>query len=119
MILKISYLHELEVLLFMYNYINGKLPSSFDDICRRNNEINSVYLTQQSNLYHVARTKSKYIDILPLFNFPTTWNKWSHILNVNTTRSCLKRVIKSVFLDRYVGVVKCGHSYRNDCYDTR
>ena len=86
MVLKVSDLHELEVLLFMYDYINGKLSSSFDDIYRRNNEINSVYLTRQLNLYHVARTKSKSIDMLPLFNFPTTWNKWSYILNVNTTR---------------------------------
>ena len=83
MILKVSDLHELEVLSFMHDYTNEKLPSSFDDIYRRNNEINSAYLTRQSNLYHVARTKSKSIDMLPLFNFPTTWNKWSHMLDVN------------------------------------
>ena len=38
MILKVSDLHELEMLLFMHDYTNGKLPSSFDDIYRRNNE---------------------------------------------------------------------------------
>ena len=74
----------------MHDYTNGKLPSSFDDIYRHNNEINNTYFTRQSNLYHVARTKSNSIDMLPLFNFPTTCNKWSHILNVNTTQSCLK-----------------------------
>jgi hypothetical protein len=119
MILKLSDLYELEVLLFMYDYTNGKLPSSFDDIYRLNIEVNSSYHTRQSNLYHVARTKSKSIDMLPLFNFPTTWNKWSHIINVNTTRSCLKRAIKSISLDRYSSVVKCRNSYCNDCYDTR
>ena len=75
-ILKLSDLHELEVLLCMHDYTNTKLPSSFEDIYRLNNEVNNSYLTRQSNLYHVARTKSKSIDILPLFNFPTTWNKW-------------------------------------------
>ena len=45
--------------------------------------------------------------------------KWSHILNINTTRSCLTRATKSVFLDCYAGLVKCGTSYCNDCYDTR
>ena len=39
---KVSDLHELEVLLFMHDYTNGKLPSSFDDVYRRNNEINSA-----------------------------------------------------------------------------
>ena len=63
MILKVCDLHELEVLLFMNDYTNGKLPSSFHDIYRRNNEINSVYLTRQSNLYHVERTESKSIDM--------------------------------------------------------
>jgi len=41
-----------------------KLPSSFDDIYGHNNEINSAYHTRQSNWYHVARTKSKSIDML-------------------------------------------------------
>ena len=118
-ILKLSDLYELEVLLFMHDYTNGKLPSSFEDIYRLNSEVNSAYLTRQSNLYYVARTKSKSIDMLPLFNFPTTWNKWSHILNVNTTRSCFKRAIKSVFLDRYASVVKCENSYCSDCYVTQ
>jgi hypothetical protein len=116
MILKLSDLHELEVLLFMHDYANGKLPSSFEDMYLLNNEVNSAYLTRQSNLYHVARSKSKSIDILPLFNFPSTWNKWSLLLNLNTTRSCLKNTIKSVFLDRYANVVKCENVYCNDCY---
>jgi len=115
-ILKLSDLHELEVLLFMHDYTNGKLPSSFEDIYRLNNEVNNAYLTRQSHLYHTTRTKSKSIDMLPLFNFPVTWNKWSLKLNMNSTRSCLKRAIKSVFLDRYADVVKCGNSNCHDCF---
>lgn len=116
-ILKLSDLHELEVLLFMHDYTNRKLPSSFENMYRLNNEVNNAYLTRQSNLYHVARTKSKSIDMLPLYNFPIMWNKWSNLVNVNTTRSCFKKTIKSVFMDRYADIVNCGNLYCHDCYD--
>ena len=119
MILKLSESHELEVLLFIHYYTNQKLPSSFDDMYRRNNGVNSAYLTRQSNVYHVARTRSKSIDMIPVFTFPTTLNKWSHILNVNITGPSLKSAIKSLlFLNSYADVVKLGNLYCNDSCDT-
>jgi len=66
----------------MHDYTNGKLPSSFDDIYCRNNETNIASISRQSNLYHVARNKSKSNDMLPLFKFPTTWNKWNQIFSI-------------------------------------
>ena len=44
-------------------------------------------------IYH-AWTKSRFVDRLPLYQFPEIWNNWHKQLNVYTSHSGLMRTIK-------------------------
>ena len=61
-ILKISDLYQLEVMTFMHDIIHGKLPISFDNIYHMNYQIQGVYETRQAHMFHVPRTKSRFVD---------------------------------------------------------
>ena len=75
-ILNITDLYKLEVMTFMHDNINGKLPISFDNIYHMNYQMQGVYEARQAHMCHVPRTKSWFVDKLPLFQFPTIWNNW-------------------------------------------
>jgi len=115
-ILKLSDFYELQVLLFMHDYANNKLPSSFRDIYALNREVNDTYFTRQANLYYVKRTQSKAVDKYPKFNFPVLWNKWTRILDMTTTRANLKRSVKSFMLNNYADNVNCNNPLCQDCH---
>ena len=76
-ILKLSDLYQLQVLLFMHKYSHDKLPMSFRNTFTLNRDINVVHETRQVNMYHVIKSKCKFIDKLPLFQFPCCGMKHS------------------------------------------
>ena len=116
-VLKISDLYQMEALLFMFDYINNGLPKSFngtfDYIYAREN----TYVTRQRYMFDLPRTKSRFVDKLPLFNFPNIWNKNLSNFNFKTSRKCYKRTIKSTFLDSYKVNVICNNPFCLDCHN--
>ena len=116
-ILKLSDLYQLQVLLFMHKYSRDKLPMSFRNIFTLNRDINVVHETRQVNMFHVAKSKCKFIDKLPLYQFPLLWNEWYPKLNINLTYSSFKRSIKTMCLGRYAAMVNCSNPYCNDCHN--
>ena len=93
-ILKISDLYQIEVMTFMHDFANEKLPVSFKDVYKMNCNIRGIYETRQAHLLHIPRTTSRFVDRLPLYQFPEIWNNWHKQLNVYTSRSGLRRTIK-------------------------
>ena len=73
-ILKVSDLYRLEVVLFMYDYVHTKLPLSFRNIFKLNCDVYDVYVTRRAQMFHIPKTKSRFVVKLPLYNFPSTWN---------------------------------------------
>jgi hypothetical protein len=115
-ILKLSDLYQQEIMLFMHDYTHDKLPRSFQNLYKFNRNMHGAYETRQNQLFFVHRTKSRFVDKLPLFYFPTMWNKWSTQLDVNTTYSYLKRSIKNIFLNSYAASVTCDNPLCGDCH---
>ena len=115
-ILKLSDLYQQEIMLFMHNYTHDKLPRSFQNLYKFNRTMHVAYETRQAQLFFVPRTKSRFVDKLPLFYFPTMWNKWFTQLDVNTTYSCLKRSIKTIYLNSYAASVICDNPHCADCH---
>ena len=115
-ILKLSDLYQQEVMLFMHDYIHDKLPRSFQNIYHLNRTINVAYETRQSKLFFISRTKSRFVDKLPLFYFPTIWNKLNIQINVDTSYICLKRAIKAMYLTNYATIVTCDNPHCIDCH---
>ena len=61
---------------------------------RLNYNIHGSYETRQAHLLHIPRTKSQFVNRLPLYQFPEIWNKWHKQLNVYTSRSGIRQAIK-------------------------
>jgi hypothetical protein len=115
-ILKLSHTYQQEVMLFMYDYTHDKLPRSFQNTYMINSNVQVAYETRQSQMLVIPRTKSRFVDKLPLFNFPRIWNK-SHIqLNLYTSHSSLKISIKTMCLNSYAASVSCRNPHCDDCH---
>ena len=69
-ILKLSDIYQMEVILFMHDYINDRLPKSFENTFDITRDVQTSYLTRQSNMFSVPKSKSRFVDKLPLFQFP-------------------------------------------------
>ena len=76
-ILKIFDLYQQEVMMFMHDVRKGNLPVSFNNIFLAHRDVNRIYATRQADLFYVPRSKSKFVDKLPLIAFPQTWNRCS------------------------------------------
>ena len=114
-IMKINDQFDYESLMFMYDFDNGKLPRSFDNVFRYNRDNQVAHQTRQSNLMHIARCNSNFSNRLPLYYLPRIWNAWSKKINSNITRSSYKKNVKSNFLQSYTVSVKCKNQRCPDC----
>jgi len=114
-ILKLSDIYQLEVLMFMHDFINNKLPLSFQNMFILNADIQNTYQTRQSNMFHMPLSKSRFVDKLPLLKFPSVWNSFSEYNYINGSRKNLKRSFKSTHLNHYLSVVKCENPRCKEC----
>ena len=114
-ILKISDLYQLEVVLFMHDYVHTKLPPSFNNLFKLNCDVYDAYETRRAQMFHIPRTKSRFVDKLPLYKFPSMWNNWYSKLNVNTTRGASKNSIKTILMNNYATFVNCDNPRCIDC----
>jgi len=114
-ILKLQDQIEYEKLLFMYDFVEGNLPLSFNNLYAYNHENQADRLTRQSNQIRITRCNSDFARKLPLYNFPHIWNSWSGKFDQITSRSNLKRQIKDRLLTAYEPRVKCSNPQCTEC----
>jgi len=99
-ILKLKDLYEYQTTLFMLDFINNRLPLSFNSTFQFNHQIQNIHTTRQTNLIHVIRCKSKFVNKLPLYAFPHIWNKWSSMIPNNSSRAHTKQApTENIFLE--------------------
>ncbi len=115
-ILKIKDLYEYQSLLFIYDYFNQKLPSSFNGIFPTNRDMPNSRDTRQSNLLYMPRFTSKFAQKLPIYSLPYLWNNWSRLLPGNYSRSQIKHFIKNYMLQGYLEDVKCDNLRCVECH---
>ncbi len=106
-ILNIWDLHEYEVTLFMYKFVNHTLPQSFEWVYSFNYEIQADRVTRQSSLMHIKRCDSTFARRLPLYTFPVIWNQWSTSVDGHISLNHMKKIVKSSLLNKYAQNVKC------------
>ena len=56
-ILELKDLYEYQTTLFMLDYINNRLPLSFNSTFEFNHQIQNIHTTRQTNLLHITRCK--------------------------------------------------------------
>ena len=106
---------EYHTMLFMYDYTNNTLPKSFTHFFQTHRDINTRYLTRQSNNYYIPKSKSLFASKLPTSTFPQTWNKWTIIVNPECNRHTFKKQMKEALINSYSSEVKCNYSGCTDC----
>ncbi len=115
-ILKVADQYQLEVVLFMHKYVNKKLPPSFDRTFQFNHELLlGDRVTRQSVMMHIDRFESEYARRLPLFNFPTIWNKWHNQISLDKSLLLCKKAIKQHIMSSYNDQVKCLNPLCQQC----
>ena len=114
-ILKLSDLFEYQSALFMYDYLHNSLPESFDNMFIKNNQLPNARTTRQSNLLHLATSRSNFASRLPKFTLPKIWNKWGKQFPEDMSRSSVKQYIKKSMLHSYSAYVKCDYHRCADC----
>ena len=114
-ILNLADQYEYEAALFMFKYVNNRLPLSFDHAFQFNHEVQTSHQTRQSSQMQVKRCNSNFAKKLPLFSFPIIWNKWSHKLIANMSVYKFKSLIKSSLLSKYPEYVKCDNLTCKQC----
>ena len=77
----------------MHDYVHTKLPLSFNNLFKLNCDVYDAYETRRAQMFHIPRTKSRFVDKLPLYNFPSMWNNWYTKLNINTTCGASKKIL--------------------------
>ena len=118
-VLKLSDMYTLQATLFMYDYTNNRLPSSFSHIFPLNREIQESRLTRQSHLFYITRGVSNFSGSLPKYNLPRIWNEWTPKIPDYTSRTHFKNNIHKSFIASYLESVKCSNNYCRDCFPVR
>lgn len=95
-------LHELSKftkLTIMYDFINKKMPSSFSEFWRKNNEINPRTL-RNSDEFHIPLVRKKSIEFFPAYYFQKLWNEncCNDLLKPNQPRARFLKNLKLFLL---------------------
>ena len=91
-------------LLFMYDYINGKLPKSFHLMWKKNNEVlvDNLRNTRRNNDndFYEPLVRCKSIEILPCYSFQKLWNENCNndLLTHNQSRYMFKKSLKTYLM---------------------
>ena len=104
------------MLIFMFEYCHNKLPPSFQSMSMYNHGLNTLRKTRQSDFLYIKYCKSAFAQKLPLYCFPSVWNKWiTTTINVKS-KSQFKQVVKSKMLASYSNSVHCANLHCTDCH---
>jgi len=96
-ILDVHKLYFFNVSMFMFKFINGKLPSIFDDFYVFSHNANNYYTRQQSKLRSpLFKTSSGQRCIR--FKGVKCWNNFAFKVPTNCSYQCYKKILKSSIL---------------------
>ena len=114
-ILKLDDIYEQQTVLFMYDYINHRLPISFNHMFKLKSEMVTGYNTRTTEYFHIPLSKTQFLDAMPIIHFPKIGNKWYDLISKSPSRSLFKNLIKNRFLSLYCIDVLCTNPRCIDC----
>ena len=81
---------------FFHEYINGKLPVSFNGMWKRNFELRGGTRTlRNDNDFYIPIVKYKSIENFPIYHFQKLWNQYCNGSNFELlSKSKFRNVIK-------------------------
>lgn len=113
-ILKLSDEHELQTLLFMFDYSTNMLPLSFHDMFPKAAP-RQHYTRQDPNLLKVEIPRTNFSKRLPRFFYPTLWNKYYADICTVDRRGMFKKKFRNIKLCQYALNVQCTNPRCHEC----
>ena len=89
----------------MYDYVNIRLPESFDNTFTFNWQNNTDYNLRNLFDFKLTRTKYVFLDDHPLFDFPKLWNNLPSEIKELGSRSIFAKKLKSHLLSQDFGTL--------------
>jgi hypothetical protein len=114
-ILKLEDSYTLQTLLFLYDYKNGLLPPSFNDVFPTNEHVNNHYNLRNLNQFYLARKYSDFAFKLPLYHFPKIWNYNRDLISSTIYRNQMKKLFKTRIISDYTRNTRCQNPRCPDC----
>jgi hypothetical protein len=100
-ILPLEQIIEFSSCLFMFDYLHGNLPASFDLHWIENWRANeNNYELRNANNFHIPRVRYKYLDTHPLFNFSRLWNNLPLNLKSINERSRFEKSLQEFLFEK-------------------
>ena len=100
-ILPLNELIDFTIFMFMFDFVRGNLPLSFDTHWSENGQINlNNYALRNATDLHIPRTIYKYLDSHPLYNFAKLWNDLPNNLKVVHNRNEFESSIRNLLVNR-------------------
>ena len=96
-----------QVLLFMHDWINNKLPISFNGMFTLNRDRPKARETRQSDLLYEAPCKRIFAKRLPTYKYPTIWNYWATRINLSGSKNQSKHLLKTRQLSSHQTKLMC------------
>ncbi len=118
-IMPLPQLADYSKLLFMYDYINDKLPLSFQETWKRKNEVyNNIRNNRRmdGDHFYIPIIRFKSIEKLPYFCFPDLWNKncFNDLLNSYQPRKMFIKNLTAYLMIQVETV--CTKAVCNECF---
>ena len=98
-VLKCNELYEQQILVFMYDFLNNRLPCSFENFAIFQRDFSNRNSRQQ-NTFRIGKPRTTFSLKLPNHTFPRVWNKYVNDISFNTGRLSFKKDCKSFFISR-------------------
>ena len=103
-----------EVLTFMFDFINTKLPVSFNNLYSRLNR-EGIGTRQSLDILYPGRPRTKFSEYLPRHVFLKTWNNLEDQYKRIKNRQSFRRMIRDKFVSMYANSVQCDNVHCPDC----
>ena len=100
-ILPLKNLIDFNLLRFIYDYKNDKLPSSFADNWERNNQ-REGYNLRNGNEFYLPRIRFNYLENHPLFAMPRIWNNLKVDFKFTMSRKTFKFSLKQYMYSAHI-----------------
>ncbi len=113
-ILKVQDQYTVNVLIFMHKLKYHKLPASFNTL--EYFKYREQPFTRQTKLANCPRARTIYTSLLPLHQFPRTWNELGLDFHDILTVWRLKRQVKYSILTAYDNFVHCNNARCRQCF---
>ena len=99
---------EFSKLSFMHDFINGKLPSSFNDTWKRNSDLN-LRIIRDRNKFNVPLVKFTSIERFPFCYFQKLWNEKcdNDLLNSNQRKKIFTKNLKTFLMIGICSDIQC------------